>query len=94
MEIIGEFIFEIVLEGIFGLTVENPKAKTWVKTMIVSLLFGVLLALFGFLAYIGLKGSDWFLFGVGAILFLAFGALGVWLIPHRHKDNWKQDEES
>ena len=93
MEFLFELIFEIILEGIFGLTVKNPKVKTWVKTMIVSLLFGVLLALFGFVAYIGWKSSDWFFFGFGAILFLAFGALGAWSIPRRHKDDWKENDK-
>ena len=38
MDFIAEFIFEVVLEGIFAVTVENPEVKTRVKTAVFLLI--------------------------------------------------------
>ena len=46
MESLCQFILEFVLEGIFGLTLENPKTKTWVKTVIMILMDLLILGLF------------------------------------------------
>ena len=37
MDFLFELIFEVVLEGIFHLTFENPKVKNWIKTLLFSL---------------------------------------------------------
>ena len=91
MDLIGQFIFELILEGIFGVTVKNPKVKTWVKT-IVYLVFAEAMA--GFIAWMSVSAylsgntSGGIVCGVIA-LGLAIGFLigGI----YGHKRDWKQD---
>lgn len=92
MEFIGELIFEIILEGLFDVTVNNPKVKTWVKTAI-FLVFAEAVA--GFVAWISVNAytsgnvTGGMVGGVIA-LGLAIGFLigGI----HGHKRDWKQAE--
>ena len=46
-----EFLLGTVLEGIFGLKVKNPKAKTWVKTLVFFLFSESLAALFLWMSF-------------------------------------------
>lgn len=89
MEILCEFILEFVLEGIFGLTLENPNAKAWVNTVIMIFMDLLVLGLFAFVAVTGFTGKNWLAFSVGAILFLGWGPVSVWLIVKGHKRGWK-----
>ena len=91
MEFIGELIIELILEGVFGVTVKNPKVKTWVKTF-VFLMFAEAVA--GLLAWISvstyLSGniSGGIVCGIIAIgLGIGFLIGGI----YGHKRNWKQD---
>lgn len=91
MEFICELIFEIILEGFFGLTVENPKAKTWTKTVI-FLLFAE--GMSAFLIWIGTKtyldGNT--SGGVVCIIISVAMAIGFLIgAIYGHKRNWKQD---
>ena len=33
MDFLFELLFEVVLEGVFHLTIGNPKVKNWIKTL-------------------------------------------------------------
>lgn len=74
----------MVLEGIFGLTIKNPKLKTRLKTVIFLLVTGVIVAVVIWLAFhsanvlVGITGL------VLAVLFLYVAVDG-------HKRGWKQD---
>lgn len=50
MGFLCEFIFELILEGIFGVTIKNPRVKTWVKTMVYLLLAEGVVVLLGIAA--------------------------------------------
>ena len=90
MDFLGELIFEIILEGVFGLTVENPKVKTWVKTTV------YLLMAEGFAAAVALMSISAFRQGntAGAIACGALAAIMAvgFLIGsiHGHRREWKQ----
>lgn len=89
MEIIGEFIFEIVLEGIFGLTVENPKVKTWVKTVAFLVISQLFTAAMAWLTYQAWKTNNdgWI---VVAIIAVAW-CIGTLISSiYGHKRNWVQ----
>lgn len=48
MDFVMELIFEIILEGVFGVTVHNQRIKLWVRTAIfifISQIFTVLFAI-------------------------------------------------
>lgn len=89
MEFLCEIIFEVILEGIFGVTVENPKVKTWVKTGIVIFMDLLVLSFFAFIAGAGFQNRNWLAFSVGVILFLGWAVFSVRTTRKRHKENWK-----
>ena len=90
MDFICELIFEIVLEGFFGLTVENPKAKTWTKTVCFLLLAeGFAGAMVWLSVEACLEGNVSGGIVVGIIAAWAVGSL-VGAV-YGHKRNWKQD---
>ncbi len=89
MEFLCEIIFEVILEGIFGVTVENPKAKTWVKTGTVIFMDLLVLGLFAFIAGVGFQGKNWLAFSVGVILFLGWAVFSARTTRKRHKENWE-----
>ena len=84
MDFVFEFIFELVLEGVFGLTIQNPKLKTRLKTTSFLLFTGAIVAVVICLAFlsanvlVGITGL------VLAVLFLYVAVDG-------HKRGWKQD---
>ena len=92
MEFICELIFEIILEGIFGLTVKNPKVKTWTKTA-VFLLFAEAIA--GFLMWMSV--NTYFAGNVaggivGGVIALGLGIGFLIGAIYGHKREWKQTE--
>ena len=92
LEFLCELFFEIILEGFFGLTVENPKAKTWTKTVCFLLLaegFAGVMVWLSVEAY--LEGNVSGSIGVGIIA--AAWAVGTLIgAVYGHKRNWKQDD--
>lgn len=93
MEFLYELVFEIILEGIFGATIENPKVKTWFKTM-VYLIFAegvaVLLGIASISMYRGGNTSGGIGCGIiSALLGICFLVGGI----YGHKRNWKQVED-
>ena len=90
MDFLFELIFEIILEGIFGLTVKNPKVKNWVKTLVFLLMSE---AFAGFILWLSYNaptaepGGDI----VCRIVAIALGAGFFLAAIYSHKRGWKQD---
>ena len=91
MDFLCELIFEIVLEGIFGVTVKNPKLKTWTKTVF-FILFSQAIALW--ILYSGISalqrgntdgGIAIVIMGIGLIVAFAIGTV------YGHRKEWKQE---
>jgi len=74
----------LVLEGIFGLTIKNPKLKTRLKTVIFLLVTGVIVAVVIWLAFHSANG----LVGITG---LALSALFICAAVEGHKRDWKQE---
>lgn len=91
MEFIFELIFEIILEGFFGVTVHNPKLKTWIKTVIflvVAEIIPALMLVSGISAILRDDvGSGVFIIALGAALTAGFVAGAV----YGHRRDWKQE---
>lgn len=92
MDLIFEFVFELILEGIFGLTIKNPKIRTRVKTTIFVVMTQLLAAFLGFLA-LTIPSQDGstsgnLLCGIAAIMLSAAFLLTA---VHGHRNDWKQD---
>ena len=92
MDILIEFVFTAVLEGIFGLTVKNPKVKTWVKTLVFLLLAeGVALAI-GILSFLSFKNGNTS-GGIGCMVIAVLLGIGFLIGGiYGHKRDWKQDD--
>lgn len=91
MDIIFEFVFELILEGIFGLTIHNPKVKTWVKTAVFLLISEAVVGLFLWISFAvpaetGM-GGDWVVRVIAIGLGIGFLAMAV----YGHKRDWKQE---
>ena len=84
MDAVFEFIFTIVLEGIFGLTIKNPKLKTQIKTVLFLLFVGAVVALILWLAIIS---ASIFVGIVGLTLAVFF----IYTAAEGHKSDWKQE---
>lgn len=89
LDFICELILEIILEGVFAVTVENPKVKTRIKTavfVVVSQLFTLLL--------VWITANAWSTNRDGAvicsILALVWAIAMVIAAVHGHKRDWKQ----
>lgn len=91
MEFLCELIFEIILEGVFGLTVKNPKVKTWVKTAFFVLFSEMVAGLIGWFSYQAYKNGN-NSGGVGGVIIAV--VLGIGFLAgavYGHKRDWKQD---
>lgn len=90
MEFVLEFLFELIVEGIFSLTVENPKVKTWIKTA-VFLIFSEAVA--GFVLWLSFAVPvEAGPVGVMVCRVIGIGLGAGFLIAaiHGHKRDWKQ----
>lgn len=84
MDAVFEFVFTMILEGIFGLTIKNPKLKTRIKTVIFLLFAGAVVTLILWLAAVSASVL------VG-IVGLAIAALFLYTAAEGHKRDWKQE---
>lgn len=91
MEFICEFIFEVILEGIFDLTVKNPKVKTWVKTAVFLLIAESVAGLFAWLSVLTCRNGNQSGSIVCGIVSLALGVGFLAAAIYSHKKDWKQD---
>ena len=85
MEFFFEILFEAILEGIFGLTVKNPKAKNWIKTAVFLLISEAVAGLFLWLSFVG--DVDGIL--VVRLIAIALGIGFLAMAIDGHKRNWK-----
>ena len=85
MEFFFEILFEVIPEGIFGLTVKNPKAKTWIKTAVFLLISEAVAGLFLWLSFVG--DVDGIL--VVCLIAIALGIGFLAMAIDGHKRNWK-----
>ena len=93
MDFICELIFEIVLEGVFGLTVKNPKVKTWTKTAL-FLLLSELIAAYLLYSGVAVLHRDNTEGGIVVIVMATMLAIGfVAGAIYGHKRDWKQSED-
>ena len=90
MDFLFEFLFEAVLEGIFAITIHNPKVKTWIKTLIFLVLSEALAGFFLWLSFSAPAAEPG---GDLVVRFIAI-ALGIGFLAgaiHGHRRDWKQD---
>jgi hypothetical protein len=92
VEFAAEVVLELVLEGIFGLTIENPKVKTWVKTTVFVVFSQAVAGFVWFLAWnVPAENGDYrgnYVCGAMALVLTLGFLLGA---IRGHKRNWKQD---
>lgn len=91
MDFIGELIFEIILEGIFGLTVNNPKVKTWVKTAVFLILSEAVAGLFLWLSFAAPAEAGPVGDVVCRVVAIALGVGFLIAAVYGHKRDWKQN---
>lgn len=87
MDFIFEFVLEVILEGVFVLTIKNPKVKTWVKTMVFLLISEAMAAFFLWISFAGPQEE-----GAWVVRIIAIGlGLGFLIAAvHGHRIDWKQ----
>ena len=91
MEFIFELIFEIILEGIFGLTIKNPKLEIWFKTLIFMVITEIIPALMLVSGISAIRRED---IGGGVAIIVMGVVLGIGFLVaviYNHKRGWKQD---
>ena len=93
MDFICELIFDIILEGVFGITIKNPKLGVWTKT-ICFLLFSEAIASIGALAAIQAKRAG----NLGGAVVCGITALGLGILflfgaVYSHKRGWKGESD-
>lgn len=89
MDFLFELLFEVVLEGIFHVTIGNPKVKNWVKTLLFSLFAQGIAVWIACMALFGEAVSDtgrYVLLGLAAVW--SAGTLIGAVFGHRRQ--WKQ----
>ena len=91
MEFLYELIFEVILEGIFGATIENPKVKTWFKTTVYLLIAEGVAILIGIASVSMYRNGNPSGAIVGGLIALALGIGFLIGAIYGHKRDWKQD---
>ena len=91
MDAIFEIIFEVILEGIFHLTIHNPKVKTWAKTAVFVVLTQALAGFFGYVAMTipvedGDNSGNIICGVIAAAMSIGFAVMAV----YGHKRRWKE----
>lgn len=91
MEFLCELIFEVILEGIFEVTVRNPKVKTWTKTAFFILFSETVAGLIGWFSYQAYKNGN-VSGGIGGVVIAVVLGIGFLIGSiYGHKRDWKQD---
>lgn len=92
MDFLCELILEVILEGIFGMTIKNPKVKTWIKTTVYLLLAEGVAILLGIASVSMYRGGNT-LGGIGCGIISTLLAIGFLIGGiYGHKRNWKQED--
>ena len=90
MDFLLELLFEVILEGIFGLTVKNPRVKTWIKTLVFLLISEAFAGFFLWLSYhapAAEPGGDIVCRVVAIALGVGFFVAAI----YSHRRNWEKD---
>lgn len=90
MEFIAEFILEVILEGFFHFTFDNPKVKIWLKTLIFSVMVHTITALliWGTVSLFRDGDSAWY---VTAALAVAWGIGMLIATIYAHREGWSNN---
>lgn len=91
MDFLMELIFEIILEGIFHLTVSNQRIKLWVRTgffIVFSQIFTVLFAI-GAASLRSSGDGTWY---VMAVIAAAWGIGMLIAAIYGHRKGWPKNE--
>lgn len=91
MEFLMELIFEILLEGVFHLTVKNQRIKLWVRTaffLVFAQILTVLLAIGAVSLYSSGDGAWYVMAGLAA----AWGIGMLIGMIHGHKKGWPKND--
>lgn len=91
MDFLLELIFEIILEGIFGVTVNNPKLKLWVRTaffFVFTQIITVLLAIGTVSIYSAGDGLWYVMAGLAA----AWGIGMLIAAIYGHRKGWPKND--
>lgn len=88
LELLFGLFFELPLEA----TMASKRVKTWVKTTLIAVLCGLLLALIGWAARLLWLEEGW---SLGTIFLCAFGLAGlaftIWFTVDGHRRKWKRE---
>lgn len=90
MDFIAEFICEVILEGLFELTVNNPRIKLWIRTVIFVIFTQTLTVLFS-IGAVSLYSSGegyWYIMAVIAAIWGIGMLIGTILC---HKKGWPEN---
>lgn len=91
MEFLYELIFEVLLEGVFGATIENPKVKTWFKTVMFLLVAEGVAAVCGMASVSAYRNGNMSGAIICGMIALALGIGFLIGAIYGHKKNWKQE---
>lgn len=91
MEFIAEFICEVILQGIFDVTIENPKVHTRVKTVIFTIFTQLITAGFVWLTVSARRANNdgWIICG---ILSVAWGIGMLIAAIYGHRKGWPKND--
>ena len=85
-----EFIFEAILEGVFGLTVKNPKLQLWIRTAVYLLMAETVAVLIGIGSVSTYRNGNTS-GGIGTGVLAALLGIGFLLAGiYGHKRKWEQ----
>lgn len=87
MDFIAELICEVILEGIFAVTVENPRVKTWIKTTVFLVFSQLFTGLFIWMTVDAWRDQNngWIIVGIIAAIWAIGTIIGA---VRGHKRNW------
>jgi len=89
VELLLDFLFELLFEVPFDAAMDSKRLKTWVKTMLFSILGGAVVLLFAVITFsIACDGNVSGALTVGAVT-LALLAMVIFGAICGHKRNWK-----
>lgn len=93
MDFLLEFIFEAVLEGVFGITLKNPKVKTWAKTIVWLLVAESVPIVLG-ISSVSMYRIGRTAGGIGGGIFSVLLAIGFLILGiYGHQRAWKHEDE-
>ena len=91
MDFVMELIFEIILEGVFGVTVHNQRIKLWVRTAIFIFISQIFTVLFAIGAASLLRKGDKTGYVLAAIA--AIWGIGMLIAAiHGHRKGWPKND--